>query len=328
MALQVHGILETTGLPSASARLQHASLPSFNNSSRGVAWAEEGDDGPEKTHASVSNASDGEDPDHFEYGVIHVDSELGAESGEEGDFDPRADGQDGYDLLPLPVPAPERRILCAGSANTERSHKVDDPNDPFAGLGIEERQARFHYGSSNDMERFDSTETSQVQSAFLGEFSVDNNIDKLREVIGSVENTLTRCLSASAGIGGARKQRLDLHMEVVKGFDSWQGMRGQFITQRALLRGVEGLDQSKNISEESDLDIIDGKWMLPLLVRFKFSKLIASALCHSRRFMADCSRLFGCLCSRGRSIDGSCCPYRCKCKGRCRFCRHGGSERM
>jgi len=257
MALQVHGILETTGLPSASARLQHASLPSFNNSSR-AAWAEEGNEVHERARDRVVVASDTDDPDHFEYGVIHVESELGVESGEEGDFEPGV--QDGYDLLPLPVPAPERRILCAGSANTERNQqRSDDPTDPFAGLGIEERQARFHYGSSIEMERFDSTESSQVQSAFLGEFSVDNNIDKLREVIGSVENTLTRCLSASAGIGGARRERLDLHMEVVKGFDSWQGMRGQFITQRALLRGVEGLDQSKDVSEESDLDIIDGK---------------------------------------------------------------------
>lgn len=258
MALQVHGILETTGLPSASARLQHASLPSFNNASRGSAWAEEGNDAHERARVVASiTTSDSEDPDHFEYGVINVDSELG---GDDGEGDLEQTDQDGYDLLPLPVPAPERRILCAGSATPERSQRVaSDPSDPFAGLGIEERQARFHYGSSNEMERFESTESSEVQSAFLGEFAVDNNIDKLREVIGSVENTLTRCLSASAGIGGARRERLDLHLEVVKGFDSWQGMRGQFITQRSLLRGVEGLDQSRNVSEESDLDIIDGK---------------------------------------------------------------------
>ena len=260
MALQVHGILETSGLPSASARLQHASLPSFN-SSRGATWADEGNDGQDRTLDRVvaSVKSEGDDRESFEHGVIHVDSELGTEEGEDGYF--HSADQDGYDLLPLPVPAPERKILCAGSHNTERSLRTNDnPNDPFASLAVEDtRQVRFLYGTSSDFERFDSSESSQVQSAFLGEFSVDNNIDKLREVIGSVENTLTRCLSAIAGIGGARRERSDLHMEVVKGFDSWQGMRGQFITQRALLRGVEGLDQSKEVSEESDLGIIDGK---------------------------------------------------------------------
>ena len=39
VALQLHGVLETTGLPSASARLQHASLPSFNNS-RNSEWTD------------------------------------------------------------------------------------------------------------------------------------------------------------------------------------------------------------------------------------------------------------------------------------------------
>jgi hypothetical protein len=140
------------------------------------------------------------------------------------------------------------------------------------------RQTRFHYGTSNNVEHFESGDSSQVQSAFLGEFAVDDNIDKLREVIGSVENTLARCLSASAGIGGARRVRLALHLEVVKGFDSWQGMRGQFITQRALLRGVEGLDQSKVVSEESDLDMIDGKWGFEFLILSFFPSILTVVL--------------------------------------------------
>lgn len=221
---------------------------------------DEGNDGQERPmdiRTGASLASDPDDPDNFEHGVIHVDSELESEVGEYGYV--QTGEQDGYDLLPLPVPAPERRILCAGSCHTGQRTAAYDASDPFAGLTMEDtRQSRFRYGSPNYVEHFESSDSSQVQSAFLGEFSVDNNIDKLREVIGSVENTLSRCLSAIAGIGGARRVRLSLHLEIVKGFDSWQGMRGQFITQRALLRGVEGLDQSKDVSEESDLDIIDG----------------------------------------------------------------------
>eukprot|EP00985_Skeletonema_marinoi_P027577 scaffold22893_cov73-Skeletonema_marinoi.AAC.1 len=39
MALQFHGILETTGYESTSAKIQHASLPKFNNAKN--SWDEE-----------------------------------------------------------------------------------------------------------------------------------------------------------------------------------------------------------------------------------------------------------------------------------------------
>lgn len=238
MALQVHGLLETTGLPSVSARLQHASLPSFHQSARNSGWVEEDDEGLTQESPSLSGeASTGEGAENFERGVVSVESE--------------SDG-DGYDLLPLPIPAPERRILCAGSV-PQVSPDMLIVNSQDDGFHMQEE--RFHYGV--DGYRVNISQHCEVESAFLGDFQVDDNIDKLREVIGSVDSTLSRCLSASGGIGTARRERLGLHLDLVQGFDSWEGLRGRFIAQRALLKGVTGLEQSKEISEESDLDIVD-----------------------------------------------------------------------
>lgn len=294
MALQVHGLLETTGLPSASARLQHASLPSFNQSARNSGWADE--DGVAQESPFVEgDGSVAEGAESFEHGVVEVES---------------GSDVDGYDLLPLPIPAPERRILCAGS-----SPQVN--NGVFV-IGTNEghfapREERFHYGI--DIDRLNLGEQCEVESAFLGDFPVDENIDKLREVIGSVDNTLHRCLSASGGIGEARSDRLAFHLELVRGFDSWEGLRGRFISQRALLKGVSGLEQSKDVAEESDLEVVDGKlvlaWLLP-------SSSFAD-FCY-RHIMAGVTCFVGCHGSGGRSFHRSRCPYSSEREGSCRLC--------
>ena len=236
VALHVHGLLETTGLPSASARLQHASLPTFV---RKTTWVSDDECG--RNSRGSSHSSQGvEGAESFEHGVIQVESELLAQ----------ADAEEGYDLLPLPVPAPERRILCAGSSN-------QNPRDKQSVEG----NSRFRYGAAlGSSDRLHSMETFRVQSAFLGEFSVDENIDKLREVIGSVDSTLSRCLCAIAAIGETRRDLANCHTQVVRGFDSWEGLRGKFVSQRALLRGVAGLEQGKEIAEESDLEMTDGTY--------------------------------------------------------------------
>ena len=242
MALRVHGLLETTGLPSASARLQHASLPHFNNNhGRNNDWA---DDADGMLDAAESPSLPGDAGAGFEEGVIHVDNDGDTAGGQDDD--------DGYDLLPLPIPAPERRILCAGST---------PPADQELLIVPEHREERFHYGSGVEGMRGDNGSECEVESAFLGDFPVDENIDKLREVIGSVDNTLSRCLSASAGIGEARRERLSLHLELVNGLDSWEGLRGRFISQQALPKGAAGLEQSREVAEESNLDLIDGEKM-------------------------------------------------------------------
>jgi hypothetical protein len=223
MALQVHGILETTGMQSASARLQHASLPAFGSSARSSGWDEvdivttgSGD------LTDVGNDLNVREVQNFEEGVVN---------------------DDGFDLLPLPVPAPERRILTVGSTG---------PAGEFLG------EERFHYGSGDLEGRFPFDDDLLDGSTFLGDIAVDENIDKLREVIGSVDNTLCRCLASIGRIGKANMDRLNLHLNVVRGLDSWEGMRGRFISQRPLMKGVAGVEQSKDVLEESDLALIDG----------------------------------------------------------------------
>lgn len=241
VALQLHGMLETTGMQSASARLQHASLPAFGASARNSGWEDDGADGQVEATAGDEASTGTREANNFEEGVQHVQSELQSD-------DILSSNDDGYDLLPLPVPAPERRILSAGS-------------DLHASVDVG-RETRFHYGSTGEHGQFPLDMEEDSGSAFLGDISVDENIDKLREVIGSVDNTLSRCLASSGGIGKARREKQALHLDLVRGLDAWEGMRGKFVSQRALLKGVAGVEQSKEIYEESDLALIDGKFAI------------------------------------------------------------------
>lgn len=232
VALRLHGVLETSGLPSASARLQHASLPTFDNS-RKSAWND--DDGDWRIRHDSDVIVDDDEEECFEEGVMQVKDEL-----EEDDF---VDDSLGYDLLPLPVPAPERQVLAI--------------SDTKKGKNTEQKEARFRYGSPTFQERLLSADSDETQSAYVGEIAVDENIDKLREIIGSVDNTLSRCWGSSGGIGKARRENLDTHLQVLRGLDSWEGLRGKFVSQRALLKGVSGIEQSKGVFDESDLALID-----------------------------------------------------------------------
>jgi hypothetical protein len=235
VAIQLHGVLETSGLPSASARLQHASLPSFGHS-RTCAWND--DDGELQSRHDSDESGDHAQEESFEEGVLHVSDEL--------EWADVADDSVGYDLLPLPVPTPERTILAA--SDNKRSSK--DKEKP--------KEARFRY--VNPTENHFSTEgQAKGHPVYLGDMAVDENIDKLRDVIGSVDNTLSRCLASSGGIGRARRERLAVQLDVVRGLDSWEGLRGKFVSQRALLKGVSGIEQSRDVFEESDLMLIDGK---------------------------------------------------------------------
>ncbi|KAL7575746.1 hypothetical protein ACA910_003078 [Epithemia clementina (nom. ined.)] len=236
IALRVHGMLETTGMPSASARLQHASLPLFGKTKQGSVW-EDDSDGEQIDTTPDDNLSTATAGQYFEEGVVRVQSELNSQVNLD-------QSDDSYDLLPLPVPAPERRILTVGNAPTSATAQLD---------------SRFHYGSIADLDFLPiDSHDDDSKSAVLGNMLVDENIDKLREVIGSVDNTISRCLSSSGGIGKARKERLGVQLEVIRGLDfSWEGLRGQFVSQRALLRGVDGMSQSRDLYEESDLILVD-----------------------------------------------------------------------
>lgn len=228
-------MLETTGMNSASARLQHASLPKLSGP-RKSGWEDMESDGQRLVEVSDGASSALSGGNNFEEGVVNVSSNLQSEDNFEGE---------GYDLLPLPVPAPERAILHVGNENNASSLDI-------------EREERFHYGTNKEGEII-GVEYEDQNSVLIGEVSVDDNIDKLREVIGSVDNTLSRCLSSSGGTGKVQRELQSLHLDIVRGLDSWEGMRGQFVSQRALLKGVAGIEQSREIFEESNLAILDGK---------------------------------------------------------------------
>jgi hypothetical protein len=224
IALRIHGMLETTGMPSASARLQHASLPSFPASRQ---WHDMDNSPASRRPVVKAEVLSG----GFEDGVVQVSSGLASSADDEA-----------YDLLPLPVPAPERRILNAGSGQPQGSAT----------------ETRFHYGSTSIPENL--LYQDEDSTVLLGSISIDDDIDKLREVIGSVDNTLRRCLASGGGIGKVRRDCLHVQLDIVKGFDGWEGMRGQFISQRSLLKGVNGLAQSKGIFEEGDLVLGEGTY--------------------------------------------------------------------
>jgi len=242
VALQLHGILETTGLPSASARLQHASLPSFNNS-RNSGWID--DDVEQLTGNDSEDSAENPVEDSFEEGVLHVQDELASES-----YMDQGEGEgEGYDLLPLPVPAPERQILNVSEAKRNSSDK---------------KETRFRYGGPSLQEGMVVESTEDEKRVFLGEMAIDENIDKLREVIGSVDNTLSRCMASSCGIERSRRERFMISLDILRGLDSWEGLRGKFVSQRALLKGVSNMEQSREVFEESDLTLIDGEFYTSL----------------------------------------------------------------
>lgn len=239
VALQLHGVLETTGLPSASARLQHASLPKFD-SSRDYGWMN--DDGEAQLRTESDESPTSHEEENFEEGVQQVQDGLDPD-----DFDDNS----GYDLLPLPVPTTERRILTYSDT---RLSKVSSR---------ESREERFRYGESPPsipgLAQELRSAAEDGKPALLGDISVDENIDKLREVIGSVDHTLSRCLASSGAVGNAHQQIMTLHLDIVRGLDLYEGLKGRFVSQRALLKGVSGIEQSREVFEESGLALNDGK---------------------------------------------------------------------
>lgn len=242
MALKVHGILETTGMPSASARLQHASLPTFDKShhNKDHGLDDSSQAATVATTGAASSAGFSTSGGDFEDGVINVDSCLRS-SPVDLDDDQNSNNDDGYDLLPLPVPAPERRILCAGSSS------------PLP----RQDESRFHYGTLSQQQRLLLDNLAQDGSVF-GMLSVDDNVDKLRQVIGSVNKTLSKCLTSIGKTGKAELDRQAKQMEIVRGLDSWSGMRGKFVSQRSLMEGFVNIEQCKDVKDEGILALVDG----------------------------------------------------------------------
>ncbi|KAG7350726.1 PX domain containing protein [Nitzschia inconspicua] len=243
VALQLHGVLETTGLQSASARLQHASLPSFETPTT-ASWVF--DDGDQVIQKEPEGSNVEKSEESFEEGVMHVEDGLQQSS----QAIASEEDASGYDLLPLPVPAPERQILSVGETN---------PRSAVA------KETRFRYGSFSIDSSHAENRLGEDKRVYLGDMAIDDDIDKLRDIIGYVDNTLSRCLAGGDGIEQSRGECQSLHLRILRDLDSWEGLRGKFVSQRALLKGVSGIEQSREVFEESDLALIeDLSWQAAL----------------------------------------------------------------
>jgi hypothetical protein len=220
LALQFHGILETTGYESTSARIQHASLPKFNNAKN--SWDEE--DNVDTTNNSGSRtkevASSPRNEACFETGVVRIESELNNEE------------DMGYDLLPFPGLSDEQSVLNAGTSvlNT-------------GGTCTIEGTRQFIYRMAADKDVGDKLST-------IGTMNVETDIDKVREVIKSVDHTIGKLHDASLNVQKAQLQRNAFKTSLLRDIDSWCGS-GDVISQRALVSGVAEISTANGNSESS-----------------------------------------------------------------------------
>mmetsp|Transcript_10434 Transcript_10434/g.19518 ORF Transcript_10434/g.19518 Transcript_10434/m.19518 type:complete len:1240 (+) Transcript_10434:95-3814(+) len=214
LILKVHGLLETAGYQSTSTKLQHASLPRFANK----------DVHPEMDSSFVlddveKHCDDFDDKDGI--------SELGNESNDECD---------GFDLLPDPLPLPDRSALCAGSIYTRYS--VGNTFDVKSySSQANSTQAKDFYGSSEDTN--------------LGEINVERDIERLRELLRRVSTSFGSCCNSLAGINNNLRTRELLHVSILRNIDSWEGMRGKILSQKALLNGISSLENSRLVGYNS-----------------------------------------------------------------------------
>lgn len=236
MALQFHGILETAGRESSSAKIQHASLPKFGNRPSG-SWDEEETGSAKRAgtnnggESSESNSPKSES--NFEAGVINVESEL-------------ADEEDsgGYEMLPSPGPSEEHRVLNAGSVATGR----------FGDVKSQQTTYRFVYETASEQ----TDEIHDRKDAVLGSIRVDSGIEKLRGIIRSINHTLGKLYQSSAAIQSAQGERNIILASLLRDVDSWGDSGGEVISQRALVTGVAALEAFNSAIEESNRAMTDG----------------------------------------------------------------------
>jgi len=238
MALQFHGILETTGHESTSAKIQHASLPKFRNRPGG-SWDDDepGNKGAGRSklsqHAGSSECDSPNSGTNFEAGVINVESELVYE-----------EDLGGYDMLPSPGPSEEHRVLNAGSAV---SAKVGSSTAPIT-------RSRFVYETSTQQ----SDGFHDRRDSVLGSIRVDSDIDKLRDIIRSMQTQIRKLHQSSVSIQSAQAARNVTQLSLLRDVDSWGDVGDEVISQRALVEGVAALEEFSSEIEESNEAMANG----------------------------------------------------------------------
>lgn len=226
MALQFHGILETTGHESTSARIQHASLPKFGISSNSWDEGETGNISANEVNQQESATGD------FESEVICIKSELNGE-----------DDAEGYSLLPSPGPSEEHHVLNA-TDNIRFVSKGSTHSPP---------PTRCVYGVAT------ASGSPRTNDLVLGSVKVDSDIDKLKSIIKSMDNILKRLHKSSMIIESAQTTRNALRLDLLKDIDSFGDSRGGVISQRSLVDGVAALWRSNTVTKSSNHNVSDGK---------------------------------------------------------------------
>jgi hypothetical protein len=237
MSLQFHGILETAGQESTSAKIQHASLPKFGVSA--TSWDEDESDNARGTNRQAHSRHESIEGD-FEAGVIRIESELVGE-----------DDIGGYDLLPSPGPSEEHHVLNA--TNNVRPSSDEGRQSPS--------RIRFVYGTSNQSDGSPEVvyENHSADALTLGSVKVDNDIDKLKSIVKSMDHILKRLHKSSMIIESAQTARSALQLDLLKDIDSFGDSRGGVISQRSLVDGVAALGSSNAALNRSNGNISDGK---------------------------------------------------------------------
>lgn len=227
LALQLHGVLETTGYQSASAKLQHASLPKF--SKIGMAFATEDND--EKTNSDQDKKKTVETNIDFEDGIVCVESNLDDDS----QYDYHGNG--GYDLLPSPLPLSERSALCAGSKDSSNLLTKNQ-------VGVRYSDASTSFGAD---------------SMALGDVSVDRDIERLRDIIITVDKSLSRCLSSGLCVGAEGNDKIGNQINLLKAIGCGDNWCGRILNQKASLKGIEMLEMNRELSLSNTRSFISGK---------------------------------------------------------------------
>lgn len=232
MSLQFHGILETTGHESTSAKIQHASLPRFGNQSKG-SWDEDDTNGQPEQQQQIAEDSVA----CFEAGVVNIDSELESE-----------DDIGGYDLLPSPGPSEEHRVLNAID-NHDRSPRSLQKSLQLSGL-------RFVYGVTEDTPDTNSTDVN------LGSVKADNDVEKLKGIIKSVDHILHKLHESSMSIQTSCCDRNKIQLGLLRNIDSLSASRGEVISQSSLVSGVASLERYSWDIEKSNRILSSGMFVL------------------------------------------------------------------
>jgi len=181
LALKLHGVLETTGCQSASAKLLHASLPTIHSSGGYSSWNDIDNDDIGAIHFSSSlnnnnnnggieqplsnnkkmdsgstfecggggddNVTDTNESDlmvcEFEKGVVSIKNELKGETAIDEEGETLDSCCDEYDMLPAPMSLSKRSALCAGSTTASFPNKQPQQ-------GNIERNDSFSSATSNE----------------------------------------------------------------------------------------------------------------------------------------------------------------------------------